>query len=307
MGNTFAKETKRRSMKKTNRKNLQKNNKIPNSASGRHSLDIEKLTKNLHLDENEILEKGRNSIRESLIKTFRHKAATTKNNKKKEEDVNDISNIEYDYNKIFALLFRKENDPFDKSSDNLINLNIKKEKDLDLAIDNNNLRKNINLKNDRNDLNNGSKMNNINIVKFAEIENKEKEQNNKEKEQQCTCRKKNNFKRNDQNLKSFVTAISKENSEDYLIKNNNNDDEKINEISTENFNTDSMSPKDNYDNLFGRKALIEEEKYNEDFEKMKNNIPFEEKEKNEENKINNNNNSENNIKKSKRKNKIENK
>jgi len=243
MGNSFnsstSKDENKKIIKKQTKKNIKKNTKeIPKSASGRHSLNIEKLTKNLKLEENEILENGRNSIRESLIKTFKHKAAVEKF-RKKTDDINDVSNIEFDYNKIFALLFRKENDPFEKSDDLIFHK-----------------------KND-----NGFIIEDIEGENENENDDNSDNKNNKEIAIKCTCRRINEFKRKEGDAQSFVTGISKENSEDFFVKQNG-----------ENENIESNE-------IIGRKALInntdlEEEKQNDnkdlDSEKF-NNIPFEEK------------------------------
>ena len=203
----------------------------------------------MHLDDNEIKEKGRNSIRESLIRTFRHKATSGKN-RKKSDDYNDITNIEYDYNKIFALLYRKENDPYEKK-DELNGVDLTKEKNINFSIDD--------FKGGISEKTNGknSNINNINIAELTELNLNNKENN--DISTRCTCRKINKFKRKDTHMKSFVTAISRENSEDFLMKKNENG-QKDNKENTTDINDDEDSK------IYGRKALIEleENKQNEE-------------------------------------------
>jgi hypothetical protein len=150
------------------------------------------------------------------MKTFRHKAPTGKVKKKIEEDINDISNIEYDYNKIFALLYRKENDPFEKSNDLMIieNYNKNKGKDKDKEFK----------KDKESDL----------MKKDIKEDNKNENRNCKEFQSTCTCRKINKIERREENFRSFITAISNENTEDFNLR-KNQEYEKIN-INTENKN-----------------------------------------------------------------------
>jgi hypothetical protein len=224
MGSTFSSiktKDKKKTILKTentnnnNKNNFQKINDVPKSATGRHSLNMEILTKNLELDENENIEKGRNSLRLSLMKTFRHKAPIGKMKKILEDDPNEISNIEFDYNKIFALLYRKENDPFEKSDYSIIEKykNMDKERDY--------------------------------IKKDSEGVNKNEKENKSGKEFHCTCtcRKKNKIERKEENFKSFITAISNENTEDFLEK-QNEESEKLNIIS-DNKNGDKIYSKEN--------------------------------------------------------------
>lgn len=231
MGNSLSSKKKNKQLNfKKIKNNLNTRNSVSNSATGRHSIGLINKTSNLKesKDKNDIFTqiKNRNKLRESLRKSIRNKNIFDEDEDPKNFNKSYDNNYFYfDYKKIFLEVFPSLNktkivdqiDYIENQDDNHVNYN-KGNTHIDYELEES-IKENCFNKNNLNKKH--FEINEINCNKKLDFTDELNEINSKFTENEYKSTKEKVCEENNIKVKSFITALSKENTEDFLVSQKN--------------------------------------------------------------------------------------